>query len=78
MSLKSNVIRASIASLQPPVRYRAQQVRRQFHGGVPGLMECIVKASQGIPIPEEEDVNSPRFLFFLLDLEDLETSHRTF
>jgi len=32
------------------------EVRRQFHGGVPGLMECIVKASQGIPIPEEEDV----------------------
>merc|ERR1719335_469875 len=32
------------------------EVRRQFHGGVPGLMECIVKASQGIPIPEEGDV----------------------
>merc|ERR1719321_967284 len=32
------------------------EVRRQFHGGVPGLYECIQKASQGIPIPEEEDV----------------------
>merc|ERR1719353_727264 len=32
------------------------EVRRQFHGGVPGLMECIQKASQGIPIPEDEDV----------------------
>merc|ERR1719163_2358527 len=32
------------------------EVRRQFHGGVPGLFECIQKASQGIPIPEEEDV----------------------
>ncbi|CAD7926717.1 unnamed protein product [Amoebophrya sp. A120] len=33
-----------------------QEVRRQFHGGVPGLYECIVKASNGEPIPEAEDV----------------------
>lgn len=33
-----------------------QEVRRQFHGGVPGLFECIKKASEGIAIPEHEDV----------------------
>jgi len=32
------------------------EVRRQFHGGVPGLLACIQKASEGIPIPEAEDV----------------------
>merc|ERR1719213_1429632 len=32
------------------------EVRRQFHGGVPGLFDCIVKASQGIPIDPEKDV----------------------
>lgn len=34
-----------------------QEVRRQFHGGVPGLFECIKKASNGEEIPEDEDVN---------------------
>merc|ERR1712178_523515 len=33
-----------------------QEVRRQFHGGVPGLHECIVKASNGEDIPEHMDV----------------------
>merc|ERR1719326_2810364 len=33
-----------------------QEVRRQFHGGVPGLFECIKKASNGEDIPESEDV----------------------
>merc|ERR1719253_1924372 len=32
------------------------EVRRQFHGGVPGLFECIQKASRGEVIPPEEDV----------------------
>jgi inorganic pyrophosphatase len=32
------------------------EVRRQFRGGVPGLWDCIVKASQGIPIDPEKDV----------------------
>merc|ERR1719240_679299 len=32
------------------------EVRRQFHGGVPGLLECIQKISQGIEIKPEEDV----------------------
>merc|ERR1719359_2788868 len=32
------------------------EVRRQFRGGVPGLFDCIVKASQGIPIDPEKDV----------------------
>merc|ERR1719213_109249 len=40
------------------------EVRRQFHGPdpVPGLFECIQKASNDIPIPPEEDVlpNSDR------------------
>merc|ERR1719160_578682 len=40
------------------------EVRRQFHGPdpVPGLFECIQKASNGIPIPPEEEVlpNSDR------------------
>ncbi|CAD7949385.1 unnamed protein product [Amoebophrya sp. A25] len=34
-----------------------QEVRRQFHGGVPGLYECIIKASNGEDIPESEDVS---------------------
>lgn len=33
-----------------------QEVRRQFHGGVPGLFECIQKASNGEEIPEAQDV----------------------
>merc|ERR1711879_1077147 len=33
-----------------------QEVRRQFHGGVPGLFECIKKASAGEVIPESADV----------------------
>merc|ERR1719169_236760 len=40
------------------------EVRRQFHGPepIPGLYECIVKASQDIPISPDEDVmpNSDR------------------
>ena len=39
------------------------EVRRQFHGDVdlgiepvPGLFECIQKASNNIPIPPDEDV----------------------
>merc|ERR1719253_2471050 len=32
------------------------EVRSQFHGGVPGLFECIQKASRGENIPPEEDV----------------------
>jgi len=33
------------------------EVRRQFHGGVPGLLECIQKISAGIEIRPEEDVD---------------------
>merc|ERR1712039_426466 len=32
------------------------EVRRQFHGGVPGLYECIRKASNGEEIPDHMDV----------------------
>eukprot|EP00397_Hematodinium_sp_SG-2012_P001387 GEMP01001389.1.p1 GENE.GEMP01001389.1~~GEMP01001389.1.p1 ORF type:complete len:817 (+),score=145.75 GEMP01001389.1:28-2478(+) len=34
-----------------------QEVRRQFNGGVPGLRECIIKASKGERIPDNEDVD---------------------